>query len=390
MDKLKRLVNRLKTDAKPKAGETVFQRLTKPETAFLAKDEIINDLSLRLLKYYQVSGEDQILISPYSLISALLALYLASSQGTETLLRRFFGQVTAEELYEQVRQTDQQITGTQQVITSNHILLRADIPTHQSYLDRVQPMFLFETFKPGQTQRTVSYINRLVRAKTKGLIPTILDELSDCDIEVILNVIYFKSHWATKFQRSNTYNKTFKAKVPRTVPMMTQYNETHRYTEIVGCQVLEMDYEGNHFAMGFVLPKKEKELPKLDHKDLHEAINALEETTINKLEIPRFRLEKEMDLEPCLRYHGLDELFSNCDLGRMTDLDGIAVSKVIQKAVIIVDEEGVEAAATTAVVCVRECYRAPSVIINFIADCPFMFYIRHKATGTLLFIGYYQ
>ena len=58
--------------------------------------------------------------------------------------------------------------------------------------------------------------------------------------------------------------------------------------------------------------------------------------------------------------------------------------QVIQKAMIEVDEEGTEAAAATAIV--SNDYEM-SEKIEFIADHPFLFFLRDLKTGLLLFQG---
>ena len=75
-----------------------------------------------------------------------------------------------------------------------------------------------------------------------------------------------------------------------------------------------------------------------------------------------------------------------------TDIERIGISKIIHKAVIIVDEEGTEAAAATAI-CMMELQcmmfnREPE--INFVADHPFMFYIRETGSNCILFQGQYN
>jgi serpin B len=51
-----------------------------------------------------------------------------------------------------------------------------------------------------------------------------------------------------------------------------------------------------------------------------------------------------------------------------------------------VDEKGTEAAAATAVV-MRAGSAAVAQVAEFKADHPFLFLIRHKATGLVLFMG---
>ena len=68
--------------------------------------------------------------------------------------------------------------------------------------------------------------------------------------------------------------------------------------------------------------------------------------------------------------------------------NSLFISKVIHKAFVDVNEEGTEAAAATAVV--MGAASEPRTPIAFKADHPFMFVIRHNATGSILFMGRVQ
>ena len=65
----------------------------------------------------------------------------------------------------------------------------------------------------------------------------------------------------------------------------------------------------------------------------------------------------------------------------------ILVTSVVHKAVIKVDEKGTKAAGVTMARGWGSGYREPEEIIKFKADHPFLFLIKDKTTGLVLFIG---
>jgi len=69
------------------------------------------------------------------------------------------------------------------------------------------------------------------------------------------------------------------------------------------------------------------------------------------------------------------------DFSRMFEGGGPWIDQVLQKTFIRVDEEGTEAAAVTAVIMTDS---APPSIR---ADRPFLFVIRERLSGTVLFAG---
>lgn len=70
----------------------------------------------------------------------------------------------------------------------------------------------------------------------------------------------------------------------------------------------------------------------------------------------------------------------------MSPANDLVLSKVVHKAFVEVNEEGTEAAAATAAVVMNRCAVIPVI---FVADHPFLFFIRHNPTMSILFTGRY-
>ena len=102
--------------------------------------------------------------------------------------------------------------------------------------------------------------------------------------------------------------------------------------------------------------------------------------------VPRFKMTCRSDLAPALKTLGMTDAFSSPP----ADFSGIAagrplfISAAIHKAFVEVNEEGTEAAAATGIM-ISEA--EVEEFATFHADHPFLFLIRHNATGSLLFVG---
>lgn len=70
----------------------------------------------------------------------------------------------------------------------------------------------------------------------------------------------------------------------------------------------------------------------------------------------------------------------------MSLANDLVLSNVIHKAFVEVNEEGTEAAAATAAVV---SVRSIEIPVNFHADHPFLFFIRHNPSRSVLFAGRY-
>jgi serpin B len=105
-----------------------------------------------------------------------------------------------------------------------------------------------------------------------------------------------------------------------------------------------------------------------------------------QVKIPRFKVSGSFSLSDTLAGLGMPHLFdgSKADLSGMDGTRELFISKVLHKAFIEVNEEGSEAAAATAVVAQL---RSMPRIMEFTAFQPFLAMVRHKATGTILFLG---
>ena len=152
--------------------------------------------------------------------------------------------------------------------------------------------------------------------------------------------------------------------------------------------MIELDYADREYTMGVLLPKTSN-IENIQLEYLNNWINNLVETKV-ELSLPKFTHRTKIQLASILKHLGLKSLFNsnNADLSRM--VDDAYVTNIIHEAVVIVDEDGTEAtAATTAVVAKCLC-RAQTQKIIFNANHTFMYYIRHKKTNTILFLGTYS
>ncbi len=105
-----------------------------------------------------------------------------------------------------------------------------------------------------------------------------------------------------------------------------------------------------------------------------------------RVSLPRFKMEETYDMESLLISMGMEDVFDRqkVNLSGMSPNNDLVVSKVVHKAFVEVNEEGTEAAAATGVVARTKCLRIPQV---FNADHPFLFFIRHNPTKSVLFYG---
>ncbi|NXL32284.1 ILEU inhibitor, partial [Glaucidium brasilianum] len=183
----------------------------------------------------------------------------------------------------------------------------------------------------------------------------------------------------------------------RTVKMMYQKNKfPFGYIREVKVRVLELPYEGRELSMIILLPDDiEDDFTGLQKLEKQLTLEKLREWTRPEhlysadvhVRLPKFKLEESYDLKSDLAAMGLLDVFDSgkADLSGMSGARDLFLSKIVHKAFVEVNEEGTEAAAATAGIAML----CMAIEEDFNADHPFLFFIRHNPTQSILFLGRY-
>ncbi|KAK7146733.1 hypothetical protein R3I94_009541 [Phoxinus phoxinus] len=243
-------------------------------------------------------------------------------------------------------------------------------------------------------------INKWVETKTqekiKDLVPQgAIDAMTKL---VLVNAIYFKGNWEEKFPKEATRDGQFKLNKNQTKPVKMMYQKAQFplvFIPEINSQVLELPYVGNNISMLIILPKEMEDdttgLQKLEKALTYEKLMEWTKPEVMhqpevKVFLPRFKMEETYDMKSLLISMGMEDVFDplKANLSGMSSNNDLVVTKVIHKAFVEVNEEGTEAAAATGAVIEVDCCRIPQV---FNADHPFLFFIRHNPTNSILFYG---
>ncbi|XP_056099261.1 leukocyte elastase inhibitor-like [Rhinichthys klamathensis goyatoka] len=243
-------------------------------------------------------------------------------------------------------------------------------------------------------------INKWVETKTQEKIKDLVPQgaIDGMTKLVLVNAIYFKGNWKEKFPKEATRDGQFKLNKNQTTPVKMMHQEEEfplAFIPEINSQVLELPYVGENLSMLIILPKEMEDdttgLQKLEKALTYEKlmewtkpeVMCQEEVDVS---LPRFKMEEKYDMKSLLISMGMEDVFdeTKVNLSGMSSNNDLVVSKVIHKAFVEVNEEGTEAAAATSVIEGFECCIIPQV---FNADHPFLFFIRHNPTKSILFYG---
>ncbi|XP_059544401.1 leukocyte elastase inhibitor-like [Myotis daubentonii] len=374
------------------------------EQLSLANTRFAVDL-FRTLKDSNPSGN--IFISPMSISSALAMVFLGARGTTEAQMSKTLHFDAVKEIHSSFQSLNADINkrGAPYILKlANRLYGEKTYEFLPEFLASTQKMYDAELAsvdfqRASEDARMV--INEWVKGQTEGKIPELLAAgmVDNMTKLVLVNAIYFNGKWKETFSKEATTDTPFRLnkKDTKTVKMMYQTN-TFRfgYIEDLKCRVLELPYKGWNLSMVILLPDDIEEeatgLKKIEEQltleKLHEWTNPM---TLRSFEVnvhlPRFKLEESYNLNSHLKSLGIEDLFNpKADLSGMSRVRGLYISKIIHKSFVEVNEEGTEAAAAAEDEILYGCALMPETE-NFVADHPFIFFIRHNPSANILFLG---
>lgn len=238
-------------------------------------------------------------------------------------------------------------------------------------------------------------INDWVAEQTHQRIKDIVQPpLPTADTRLALaNAIYFKASWLEPFQERATQKGPFFQLDggQREVELMRR-TARFGYAEDEAVQVVELPYRGEETSMVLIVPKRRDGLPlvekALTHAQLERWTGRLAHPKVD-LRLPKFRFTQPLDLSAILQRMGMPSAFSpkEADFSGMCREERLFVGAVLHKAFVAVDEKGTEAAAATVVMMAAGAAPRPETPKQVRADRPFLFLIRHRQSGCVLFMG---
>jgi serpin B len=246
-------------------------------------------------------------------------------------------------------------------------------------------------------------VNTWAARATRNKIPAALDRehVNDLTRLVLVNAVYFKGKWRSPFDEQNTepldFFRTMEEKVE--VPTMFKHGR-FGFHHADGVKTLRMSYEGGDLAIVLLLPDEIDGITDLEQRLGSNAIRDWTKFTARQVSVwlPRFTFTADLRLNGVLALMGMPSAFdpATADFSGVSGVkptdpnrdEGLFIQHVIHRAYVELNEEGTEAAATTAVTKVKSAETfEPTPPAEFRADHPFLFLIQHEETGAILFMG---
>ncbi len=353
--------------------------------------------------YQLASGEDgNLFMSPHSISTALAMTYAGAANNTATQIADVFhfGQSPAM-LHASLNALDLALAsradgGTSETIpfrlrTANSIWGQDGFEVLDPFLDTLAVNYgagMHVLDFEGDTEGSRQTINGWVEDQTNDKIKELLPQgvIQPSTKLVLTNAIYFSAAWQEPFKASNTQDRPFQvAGAPVQVSTLYQTADMN-YGEGTGWKAVEIPYDGGDLSMTVVVPD--------DLTTFEQQLTGATFTTIGtavthhtvQLYLPKFTFDAPLALRPILEELGMTDAFEDT-LADFSAIDGkrdLVITDVLHKGFVGIDENGTEAAAATAVVI------GPTSVpeqATMVVDRPFLFFIKDKPTGAILFVG---
>jgi serpin B len=342
---------------------------------------------------------ENIILSPLSASMALGMTMNGANGATRTAMENTLevDGLTVEEINESYKMLVGALTTVDPKVTieipnsiwykNSFTILEDFIKVNQDYFNaEVSPLDFYDP-------SSVDIINNWVAESTHDKIKTILDAIDADAVMFLINAVYFNGTWKFEFDEQFTEPATFYLSdgTTKQVEMMKQ-EATLSYFSNELFEAIDLYYGSGNFSMLVMLPKvtftPDDVILQMNEENWNSWMNSFSEANI-QVSLPKFKLEYEKRLEAALIEMGMGPAFDpySADFSKINPDYPLFIGMVKQKTFIDVNEEGTEAAAVTIVGMYITSIGEPDMPYLFQVNRPFLFAIKEKDTGAILFLG---
>jgi serpin B len=370
------------------------RELTSAEIQLL---EVDNSFALKLFR--EIDTQDpgvNLFISPLSVAMALGMTYNGADGETQTAMAEALElqDMAIDDVNQAYRDLIDLLLDLDPRVEfqlANSIWYRNTFQFEQSFLDINQEYFGAEVAPldfndPG----SADIINDWVNDATNGKIQDIVEKPIAADLVMFLiNAIYFKGDWTHQFDKGETRPADFTLDDGTTTQVETMFHESEAEVRVFSddlVRAVDLPYGGDAFTMTVLVPQLEAGvddvIAALDAPRWAALVDGLVDSE-RIVGLPKFTLEYEIELKDVLTALGMGVAFEGANFSKMRPQNDIFISLVKHKTFVDVNEEGTEAAAATSVA-ISVTSAGPS---PFLVDRPFLFVIRERFSGAIIFMG---
>jgi len=353
----------------------------------------MTDFGLKLLK--QCAGEENVLLSPASILSALGMTANGAKGETLAQFETAFG-LPMEALNAALSAVLPEDDGVFSRANAIWFNARNGLALDHDFLQTNADWYGAGLYSAPFDSGTCDEINRWVSDHTKGMIPKILDQVPEDALMYLVNALAFDGEWTSPYTAEDTWSGTFTREDGTAQQVDFMHGEEYAYLDGEKVTGFIKSYTGGKYAFAALLPDRgvtvEEALDSLTGESLTDLLrNVYGEEVVTAL--PKFTSDYDVGLEQVLPDLGITDAFDAglADFSGMgTTEDGgpnLFISRVLHKTHIEVDELGTKAAAATVVEMTEGAAAELEPPKEVILDRPFIYMIYDQDSDLPLFLG---
>jgi serpin B len=284
-----------------------------------------------------------------------------------------------------------------EILSANAVWIAEGLPLVPAFADTLASLYDAPPRRANfvSTEAARETINAWVEERTRERIQDLIPPggLSRATRLVLVNATYLRAPWEDSFASSATSDASFHAESGRIIktPFMRADRDL-RIFESTTLQVLELPYAHASTVMLIILPRDSVRLTTLEQMlDADTLLSWLSHLrpALVRVALPKFRIDRGYELTDGLGKMGMADAFTpEADFSGISGERPLYLSNVFHKAYVQIDERGTEAAAGSSAELKRSiAIRSATTPLLFYANHPFLFLIRSRMTGAILFMG---
>ncbi|XP_058019885.1 pigment epithelium-derived factor [Ahaetulla prasina] len=333
-----------------------------------------------------------VLLSPFSVATALSALSLGAGERTEDVISRalFYDMLDKANLHSTYKGLLGSISAPSKGLKSvSRLVMERKLRMRMAFVNELEKSYGFRPrVLSGNARADLQEINQWVQQRTGGKVIRFLGEIPAGLSIFLLGAASFKGQWATRFDPKLTKPQDFHLHEDRStrVPMMSAPRAILKYgfDSELSCKIAQLPLAGGLSIMFFLPETLTQNFTLIEDSLTAEFVHDIDKqlkTVQAALSVPRLRLVAETRLGEVLQEMRLQPLFSTPNLGKIS-AKALRLSHVHHKVALEFGEDGVSAVFASD----TEATRLNFPIV-YTLDRPFLFVLYDNDTGTLLFIG---
>lgn len=389
------------TGCSPKIqGEDLMRDVKQDEKPVVQISEVdsvsLTDFAVRLFQASEEEGKNT-LISPLSVLSALAMTANGAKEDTLMQMETVLGMSTEElnkYLYSYINALPQGEKYKLNLANSIWFIDDERFTVKEGFLQINKDYYGADIYKTPFDNTTVKDINNWVKDKTDGMIPEILDKISQNEVMYLINALAFEAEWANIYRGTQVRDGIFTKEDGKTQDAEFMDGEENVYLEDKDASGFVKYYKDQKYAFVALLPNEGVDMDEyikgLNGENLNRLLTNPTNATV-KTSIPKFETEFEVEMSDVLREMGMTDAFHEdkanfVDLGTST-VGNIYINRVLHKTFISVAEKGTKAGATTVIAMGEKCSVAmeePKVVY---LDRPFVYMLIDCESNVPFFVG---